>query len=432
MTHPASNIATKAPPPGSDRIEKPELTLGFMPLTDCAPLVAALEQGFFAEQGLRATLSREVSWANIRDKVAVGALDGAQMLAPMTLAASLPGSVTGVPLVTGLSLGLNGNTIVVASALHAAMTSILPAAGDGERLAAVARQRRDQGRPLRFGVVYPYSAHNYLLRYWLAVHGLHPDRDLRLEVVPPPFMVDALVEGEIEGCCVGEPWGGLAVEEGVGVSLLADQAIWNHHPEKVFAVTESFAASHPVTHRALLVALLRAAQWLDAADNRSSLAGLLAREYVRVPETMIRASLLGEPEGESPVSRCAAGNVFFRHAATFPWRSQALWFLTQMARWGQIAAPLPLRPIAERVYRPDLYREAADRLGLACPTVDDKVEGCHAGDHPLTEATGPLTLGADRFLDGQCFDPGDPIGYLFRNQAHNLWGDIAAWRRANP
>lgn len=429
MTYLPDSALTPAPAVAIERIEKPELTLGFMPLTDCAPLVAALEQGFFAAAGLRVTLSREVSWANIRDKVAVGALDGAQMLAPMPLAAALPNLATPVPLVTALSLGLNGNTIVVSTALHEAMTGTGSAASPGERLAEVARQRRDQGQPLRFGMVFPYSTHNYLLRYWLAAHGLHPDRDLYLEVVPPPFMVGALQAGEIEGFCVGEPWGGLAVDQGAGVGLLADHAVWNHHPEKVFAVTEAFADRYPATHRALLVALLRAARWLDAPEHRASLAPVLAREeYVRAPEAMLHQSLLGE----AAPGACAAASVFFRYGATFPWRSQALWLLTQMARWGQIDAPTPLRPIAERVYRPDLYREAAAVLGLACPTVDDKDEGRHAADRPLAEATGPLTLGADRFYDGELFDPRDPIGHLSRNEPHSRRGAIAAWRQANP
>jgi nitrate/nitrite transport system substrate-binding protein len=431
MTHPSHTALTPAPAVAGERIEKPELTLGFMPLTDCAPLVAALEQGFFAEAGLRVTLSREVSWANIRDKVAAGALDGAQMLAPMPLAAGLPNPAAPVPLVTALSLGLNGNTIVVSTALHAAMTEAgtEAAASPGACLATVARQRREQGRPLRFGMVFPYSTHNYLLRYWLAAHGLHPDRDLRLEVVPPPFMVEALQAGEIEGFCVGEPWGRVAVDQGVGRVLLADDAVWNHHPEKVFAVTETFADRYPVTHRALLVALLRAARWLDAPGQRASLAPVLARaEYVRAPEAMLRQSLLGE----AAPGAGAAASVFFRYAATFPWRSHALWLLTQMARWGQIEAPTSLRSIAERVYRPDLYREAAALLGLACPTVDDKDEGWHAADHGLAAATGPLTLGADRFYDGQSFDPRDPIGYLSRHEPQSRRGAIAAWRLANP
>ena len=190
------------------------------------------------------------------------------------------------------------------------------------------------------------------------------------------------------------------------VVLLADHAVWRHHPEKVFAVTETWAAGHPATHRALLIALLKAAQWLEARGHDGALAELLAREdYVGVPAPLVRQILAG-----------VAGPVFFRHAATFPWRSHALWFLTQMARWGQIDMALPLRPLAGRVYRPDLYREAAAALGLACPLVDDKPEGGHETEYPLAEASGPLTLGADRFCDGRRFDPRDPIGYLSDGQ----------------
>lgn len=429
MTHTPIGALTPAPAIAIEGIERPELTLGFMPLTDCAPLVAALEQGFFAEQGLRVTLSREVSWANIRDKVAAAELDGAQMLAPMPLAASLPNQATGVPLVTAMSLDLNGNTVGVSTELHAAMSRIHSAAGPGERLAMVARQRRDQGRPLRLGMVYPYSTHNYLLRYWLATQGLHPDRDLCMEVVPPPFMVEALEAGEIEGFCVGEPWGGLAVERGVGVVLLADHAIWNHHPEKVFAVTEEWADRHPVTHRALLVALLKACQWLEESDQRDAIAAVLESEaYVGVPRAIIRQGLLGN----QPQGRVDAFNVFFHHGATFPWRSHALWLLTQMARWGQIDAPLALRPIAKRVYRSDLYREAAATLGLVCPAVDEKEEGRHGEPYSFPGTSASLTLGADCFCDGRSFDPGDPIDYLAQCQPHRRRGSIDAWRQVNP
>ncbi len=413
---------TPVPSDAHDRIEQPDLNLGFMPLIDCAPLVVALEQGFFAEQGLRVNLSREVSWANIRDKVAAGTLDGAQMLAPLPLAASLPEPVAGVPMLTALSLGLNGNVIGVSTRLHAAMAALASTPGEGgpgARLARVAWRRREQGRPLRLGVVFPYSSHNYLLRYWLAAHGLHPDRDVHLDVVPPPFMVEALAAGEIEGFCVGEPWGSLAAAQGAGVVLLADHAVWRHHPEKVFAVTEAWAAGHPATHRALLIALLKAAQWLEARGHDGALAELLAREdYVGVPAPLVRQILAG-----------VAGPVFFRHAATFPWRSHALWFLTQMARWGQIDMALPLRPLAGRVYRPDLYREAAAALGLACPLVDDKPEGGHETEYPLAEASGPLTLGADRFCDGRRFDPCDPIGYLSDGQPWDRRVAPGDWRR---
>ena len=436
MTHAENNRATHVRKGETDPIEKPDLTLGFMPLTDCAPLVVALEQGYFAEQGLHVTLAREVSWANIRDKVGAGLLDGAQMLAPMPMAASLPNQGAGVPMITALSLGLNGNTVGVSIGLHAALSALEldSAASSGARLAAMARQRRDQGHPLRLGMVFPWSTHNYLLRYWLAAHGLHPDRDLRLEVVPPPFMVEALATGDIEGYCVGEHWGSLAVERGVSVTLLADHGIWNHHPEKVFAVTEDWSERHPATHRALLVALLKAAEWLDQPNHRAAFAGVLAREeYVRVPVDIIRQSLLGEPPlGRNlPTTRFEDFNIFFRHAATFPWRSHALWFLTQMARWGQIDAPIPLRPLAERVYRTDLYREAAAALGLACPTMDEKEEGRYVAAHAFEAATRPLTLGADRFCDGRTFDPRRPIDYLAQCGPHSLRGDIDAWRQVN-
>lgn len=407
--------------PGED-LEQRELTLGFVPLTDCAPLVVARELGMFADEHLEVTLSREPSWANIRDKVMMGALDGAQMLAGMPVASQLGITAVRRPLIAALSLGLGGNAITVSRRLFERMREV-----DAEAVrhrpctACVLRtliesDRRTGRPPLTFAVVYPVSSHNYELRYWLAAAGIDPDRDVRIVVIPPPQMVARLRAGEIDGFCVGEPWNSVAVQGGHGHVLITSDQLWHHKPEKVLGVTQEWAERHPLTLRALVRALMRAGQWLDDPDHREQAAALLARsEYVGVKEALLRLPLTEQmiyDPGESAVPH-PNFNVFQRHAAMFPWRSHALWFITQIYRWGQVDTAYDMTAVAEMAYRPEYYREAAAAFGWSCPLIDYKPEGLHAGEWQLAQAVPePLRMGADAFCDGGRFDPQDPAGYL--------------------
>jgi ABC-type nitrate/sulfonate/bicarbonate transport system substrate-binding protein len=434
-------LAAAAHAGGSEGLEKTRLTLGFMPLTDCAPLAVALEKGYFRKYGLDVTLSREVSWANIRDKVMAGVLDGAHMLASMPIATALGLGEVRRPTITALSLDLNGNAITVSPELYRRMQEADPAAlaerpPSARALARVIEADRAAGRePLFFATVFPCSTHEYLLRYWLASAGIHPDRDVRLVVIPPPYMVEALRSGDIDGYCVGEPWNEQAVALGLGRCLVTDCEIWNNKPEKVFGVDQEWAERHPNTHKALLMALLEVAQWIDRPENRMEVVEILAREdYVNAPQDVVKMSMIGSFRyalDQDPVP-LPDFNVFYRHAATFPWRSHAVWFLTQMLRWGQLREPLNILEVAEQVYRPDLYREAARELGLPYPTVDGKPEGQHSVPHILEQATAPLLLGPDRFVDGRVFDPQDPLGYLAGFECHALKISLDEWTRWNP
>ncbi|SMF97033.1 nitrate/nitrite transport system substrate-binding protein [Methylomagnum ishizawai] len=424
----------------SATLEKRELTLGFIPLTDCAPLVIALEKGWFAKYGLEVRLSRQVSWANIRDKVAVGVLDGAHMLAAMPIATTLGLGEIKQPMVAALSLDLNGNAITVSPDLYQRMAEADPEAAQAQpmtarALARVVAQERGAGRPpMNFAMVFPFSTHHYLLRYWLAAGGIDPDRDTRLLVVPPSYMVECLNMGEIDGYCVGEPWNEQAVAVGVGRTLVTDYDIWNNHPEKVFGVTRDWAERHPHTHRAVLMALLEAARWIDQPEHRLEVAEILAREdYVNAPAEVVKMSMTGSFQyqaGAAPRS-CPDFNVFHRYAANFPWRSHAMWFVTQMYRWGQLEEPRNIREVAEQVYRPDLYREAARALGFASPAVDYKAEGGHAGPWTL-DGPEPIALGADLYADGRCFDPADPVGYLRQFDIHRLRVSLDQLAGLNP
>lgn len=406
---------------GTQGLEKTKLTLGFIPLTDCAPLVVAKERGYFAAAGLEVELSKETSWANVRDKVSIGILDGAHMLAPMPIATTLGIGPVCKPTVTALSLDLNGNAITVSQPLYERMraldpTSLIHRPYSANALARVIEERREQGgEPLKFAVVYPMSTHAYELRYWMAAAGIDPDRDVSLLVVPPPQMVSQLRAGNIDGFCVGEPWNSVAVAEGLGRVMITNYELWNNNPEKVFGVNLEWAEQYPKTHRALLSALLEAARWTDAPENRPAVADLIAQSrYINAPAEIVRQSMTGTFRyalDETPV-RMPDFNVFFRFAATYPWRSHAIWFLTQMVRWGQLERSVDLTAVAEQVYRPDLYREAAAGLDLAVPSVDYKSEGSHGRGWTLEEATTSLAMGPDRFFDGSQFDPADPVGYI--------------------
>jgi ABC-type nitrate/sulfonate/bicarbonate transport system substrate-binding protein len=399
---------------------RPALRLGFIPLNDCAPLAVARELGFFESEGLDVSLSREASWANVRDKMAVGALQGAHMLAPLPLAMSLGVGSDMAAMEVPLALNLNGSAVTIAAAHADAMREL-----DPEGMAARPRTarplrrlieaRRARGEPpLVLAVVFPYSMHNYELRYWLADAGIDPDRDVRLVIAPPPRMAARLRSGDVDGYCVGAPWNAVAVAEGSGEILVYASEFWRIGPDKVFGVCADWTAANPDASRALLRALIRAGQWADEAANRAELAHMLAHPtYVDAPEEVVGLSLLGSPPYAAGQPGPASQDylVFSRYAAAFPWRSHAVWFLSQMLRWGQIGPQVNIPAIAEQVFRPDAFREAAGDLGVAFPLVDEKVEGAHAEPWLLEEASDPIRMAPDVFLDGRIFDAGQPAAY---------------------
>lgn len=431
-------IRTAAWAAGTEGLEKTRLKFGIIPLTDCAAIVIAKEKGYFRKYGLDVTVSKEASWASIRDKVALGELDGAHMLAGMPLAATLGIGAGQIDTVTAFSMDLNGNGITVSTELYERMLAADPQAmkqrpTSARALRKVIEADRAAGRePMTFAMVFPVSTHNYEIRYWMASAGIDPDRDVRLIVIPPPQMVGNLQEGNIVGYCVGEPWNQRAVEMGIGHSLITNYEIWNNSPEKVFGVNRAWAEKHPNTHKAVIRALIEAAQWMDRPENRPEVVKIISQKaYVNAPEEVVDNSMTGtwtylEPEGPVPMPDF---NVFFRYAATFPWRSHAVWFLTQMVRWGQIDQPINFRHVAEAVYRSDIYREAAGELGIAVPAIDYKREGVNAACWQLREASRPIEMGPDLFFDGMDFDPMKPVDYLrrFDISAMKVALDALAW-----
>ncbi len=400
-------------------VERSELRLGFIALADCAPLVVAKERGFFSRHGLKVTLERQASWANIRDKVTHGLLDGAQMLAPMPLAASLGLEGLAAPMLVPLGLSLGGNAITLSSGLLTRLHLDRDEGFDGpialaHALRDLIREDQEHGRPkLRFAVVYPYSSHFYQLCYWMAAGGIHPMRDIAISVIPPAAMVTALQRGEIDGYAVGEPWNQLAADRGIGVPVVSSNEIWQSPPEKVLSVTREWAEQHPGTLQAMVRALLEASLWIDEQANRLETVHVIAGEsYVDAPVDALRGSMERVPQTSASADRAKTQHVFHRQAANYPWVSHAEWFLTQMLRWGQIEKPLRIEAAAAEVYRPDLYGDAAEALGIALPEIDRKQEGAHDRSWRLDEATPPIAMGPDAFLDGRLFQPEDPVGYL--------------------
>ena len=328
------------------------LRLGFIPLADCAPLAVADAMGFFEAEGLQVTLVREASWATIRDKVQARLLDGAHMLGPMPLASTLGVGGERVHLVAPMALNLNGSAITVSRALAERMRQHdIQAMSERPRTARalkreVAARQAAGAPPLTLAAVFPYSIHAYALRHWLAEAGIDPDRDLRLVITPPPRMAAQLRSGEIDGFCVGAPWNAVAEADGSGEILVRTREFWPGAPDKVLGVSAAFAEREPEALQALLRALIKAAAWADAAENRPALARLLARpDYVGAPEPLLARSLVEAP----------SAIVFHADGASCPWLDHAVWFLAQMRRWGQIGPEVDIASAAAAVYRPDLY-----------------------------------------------------------------------------
>lgn len=374
----------------------PKLRIGLLRLTDGAPVVAAHEFGFFADEGVETELTVEPSWANIADKLAFGFLDAAVIVPPLAFAVHLGVRSAAQPIFIPYAISAGGNTITLATALaqetwdRANMDKISTV----EALAACLRARN-----AALGVVHAYSTHNLLLRYWLATAGLEAGVDFKLTVVPPARAVEALTTGRIDGFCAGAPWGEVARRAGAGATIAASRDVWRCAPEKALAVTALWAEAQPEALAGALRALARASKFCDDPENAAYTAALMSRrKYVDVDP---HAILAGLPGGARPNEGC----IFFRGAATFPWRSHGLWILSQMRRWGLIDEGLDLRELAARVYRPDLYRFALAPIGESIPLHDWKREGAHDEAWSLEAAPASIAMPADRFCDGAVFDP---------------------------
>ncbi|EKO3981688.1 ABC transporter substrate-binding protein [Vibrio fluvialis] len=412
--------------------ELEDLKFGFIKLTDMAPLAVAYEKGFFEDEGLYVTLEAQANWKVLLDRVIDGELDGAHMLAGQPLGATI-GIGTKAEVITAFSMDLNGNAITVSNDTWEQMKPFLSKESDGkivhpikaDALKPVVQQYRDQGKPFNMGMVFPVSTHNYELRYWLAAGGINPGyyapqsgdnsgqlkADVLLSVTPPPQMPATMEAGTIKGYCVGEPWNQQAVFKGIGVPVVTDYEIWKNNPEKVFGVSKAWAEKYPNTHIRVVKALIRAAHWLDENNNanRSEAVAMLSKsQYVGADKEVIANSMTGTFEYEKGDKREVPDfNVFFRHNATYPYYSDAIWYLTQMRRWGQIADAKSddwYMDIAKEVYRPDIYQQAAESL------IEDGVMS--AKDFPDFNHEDGFRAPQKHFIDDIVYDGHQPNAYL--------------------
>ncbi|HVV42634.1 MAG TPA: CmpA/NrtA family ABC transporter substrate-binding protein [Nitrobacter sp.] len=374
----------------------PKMRIGLLRLTDGAPVIAADEFGFFAEEGVETELCVEPSWANIADKLCYGLLDAAVIVPPLAFNIHLGVRGAAQHLVIPYGVSAAGNSVTLSNALaddvrhRSRQSGVTP---------AVALRSVLKDHFVTFGVVHAYSTHNLLLRYWLETAGIKVGRDVQLAVVPPARAVEVLATGQIAGFCAGAPWGEVARRAGVGVPIAGSNDIWQNAPEKAFAVRARWAEEWPQQLCGAIRAILRGAKFCDAPENAEYTSALLSRrKYVDVEPHAILADLPG-------AAGSGRGCVFYRGATTFPWRSQGLWWLNEMRRWDLIDPTLDLRGLVADVYRPDIYRAAVMPIGESVPAADFKVEGSHRYNWVLDGSLSPIEMLPDRFCDGALFDP---------------------------
>jgi nitrate/nitrite transport system substrate-binding protein len=412
--------------------EKENLKFGFIRLTDMVPLAVAYERGYFDDENLNITLKAQANWQILLDRVITGELDGAQMLAGQPLGATV-GFGTKAHIVTAFTMDLNGNACTLSNNIWQQIKKNIPTENGKSKhpisakvLKPVLKSFRDKGKPFQMGMVFPVSSHNYELRYWLAAAGIKPgfyaphkgdsdgqiDADLLISVTPPPQMPVTLEAGTINGYCVGEPWNQQAVFRGIGVPVIANYNIRNNIAEKVFGVTKTWADANPNTHIRVVKALIRAGKWLDENNNsnRSEAAKMISQpKYVGADYKVIANSMTGIFEYERGDVRPAPDfNVFFRHHATYPFYSDAVWYLSQMRRWGQIPEAKTdswYMETAKSVFLPEVYQQAARELIAEGKLV--------ASDFPDFETeSGFRDAAATTFIDGIVFDGTKPNTYL--------------------
>lgn len=380
------------------------LSAAFVPLVDAAPWIIARELGFAATEGIELDLVRAPSWSSVRDMLAFGRVDAAHLLSVMPVAGALGLGAQSSPVDALAVTSLNGNVIGVSQTLADRLRQRghafdwADAAGAGRALAGLGL------KTLRVGVPFPFSMHTELLHYWLGATPHAPA--VQVTTVPPPLMARALADGEIDAFCVGEPWGSIAVEHGVGTLLLPGSAIWSAAPEKVLGVRRDWAESEPALTDRLIRSLWRAGHWLAQPDKRWMAAEILSRPaYLDVPAEIIDRSLDGRLVID-PAGTQRAHPQFLRfHSQTagFPWRSQAAWIGAQLAE--RVGLPrVDGAESAAGVFRSDVYRRALRALGADLPRASVKIEGALADVQTLGAEAGWLKIGPDSFFDGRLFD----------------------------
>lgn len=402
-------------------MSRPHITAGFLPLLDSVLLVLAHEMGFAEEEGFSLSLTRETSWANIRDRTALGHFDIALVLAPMPIAASLGLNPIAKPMIAPVMTGLGNNAITVSADLWSRMAAA-GAPGDlaaGPAGAALAQVVRSAHKKLRFGVVHQTSSHNYELRYWLAASGIRPDIDVEIVVLPPPLLPEALGAGGLDGYCVGEPWNSIGVARHGAHIATTKASIWQRSPDKAIGMRADWAERHPDWVAGIVRAVYRAAAWCQEDENRLHAAAIMAGPaYLNQPVGIVERALTGQIDNGTRTIQVDDFFVPHAGAANFPWKSHALWYYSQMVRWGEIQASPENAAIAANTFRPDLYRAALDPMRVAVPSEDFRLSGDQDHSHAIPAVNGSLDLGPNRFFDGEIFDPQALDAYLAGQQPH--------------
>jgi nitrate/nitrite transport system substrate-binding protein len=370
-----------------DGPETPKVRIGIIALTDCSSLVMAHELGLFKKHGIESTISKEASWAVIRDRLTLGENQATHLLVGTAYAMTmgLQGSPQ-KPTIVPLYLNRNGQAITLTKSL---LDKGLKTPAQIKPLALEAKAKNS---PMTFAMTYPPGTHAMWMRYWLASGGIHPDKDISLITIPPAQMVANMKVGKMDGFCVGEPWNARAIADGIGFTAITTQQLWRDHPEKVLAFTEEFAAKNPKTVRATMRAVIEASQWIDKLENRARMAEVVSQpQYINCPKEIIYGRLLGEYDyGDGRKEKDKYYMTFFDRHANFPQRSHGVWWLSQFRRGGMVKEPPDYKGLVERVHRSDIFREVAQEMGLETPREDMKKE----------------TL-----FDGVTFDPADPEKY---------------------
>jgi len=369
---------------GSDAPEKREMRVGFMPLTDCAPVVIAATEGFDRKHGIKITPVKETSWAAMRDKLITGELDAAHVLYGLVYGVQMGIGGLRRDMAVLMTLNRNGQGITLSRQLQERGVA------DGAALKALVGKRE---REYVFAQTFPTGTHAMWLNYWLAAHGIHPVTDVRTITIPPPQMGEAMRAGRMDGCCVGEPWNARVALDGIGFIAATSQQIWPDHPEKVLGTSAEFVERNPNSSRALIMAVLEAARFVEARANRAGVARTLADSaFVDTDADAIERRMLGRyDDGRGKSWEDPHAIRFFGDGdVNFPWLSDGMWFLTQQRRWGMLKADPDYLAVATKVNRIDLYSQAAAQVGVSLPE---------------------QSMRSSKLMDGMVWDGMDPARY---------------------
>jgi nitrate/nitrite transport system substrate-binding protein len=381
----------------ADGPEVSNVRIGIIALTDCSSIVMAYELGLFKKYGIEAIISKEASWAVIRDRLSLGENQASHLLLGMAYASTmgLLGSPV-KPMIIPFYLNRNGQAITLKKEFLASGIKTPQA------LKTRAEAAKKAGTPLTFAMTFPPGTHAMWTRYWLASGGINPDKDVTLITIPPPQMVANMKVGKMDGFCVGEPWNARAIADGIGFTAITTQQMWPDHPEKVLGFTTEFADRHPKTVKAVMRAVLEASQYIDKLDNRAYVAEVVSRpQYINTQKEVILGRLLGQYDyGDGrPPEQDPLYMTFFDRQTNFPWKSHGIWWLSQFRRWGMVQEGVDYTGLVNRVHRPDIYREVAAELSVAAPQEDMRQE---------------------TFFDGMEFDPARPEEYARSFAVHNI------------